>query len=133
MTLGESLRKSIEQGSLTEDDDDFIAGMMGLLQEIGATFADPESSKANQEAARRVAAKAAVLQEWIDRRMQGRKVRKEALDDQEEADDQEEGDDAEEGADDDDNPTSVSLEKSVRRRLKGLVSERAFWESIGYR
>jgi hypothetical protein len=122
MTLGESLRKSIEQGSLTEDDDDFISGMTDLLHEIAATFADPESGAATQETARRVAVKASALQEWIDRRMRGRKAHKIEVAD----DDVDEGDGS-------DIQKSDSVQRLVALRLRGRISEAQLMTGLGIR
>jgi hypothetical protein len=116
--------------AIQKDDDaglTLMASMVDVLENVRGYLAAPDSM--SQEEMRKIAASAHLLLQEYERRT-GRRTRKTAVDIP--AEEIGEGDDQEE-SDDEDAPAVESLSKFVRGRLQGKLSERAWWQSLGYK
>jgi hypothetical protein len=120
--------------SALEKDDDLgaglIAGMAEVLEGVRGAMANPDNT--TQEELRRLAAKASLLlDEYGRRKMPATKNAPDApVEATDEADDEEgEG----ESSADDESLVEADLKKSVKRRLEGRMSARAWWNELGYK
>jgi hypothetical protein len=140
LRLGDTFEKayaSLKNAGADDEADAMLSSMLELMRDLKGMLGNPDGS--TLEEIRRVAAKVDGYIEQMSARVPGRRIRPSVVsrsakgDEVEDDENVEEDGDIEEDSPDDDSPETLTLEKAIRKRLRGRIDERKFWQSLNYK